>query len=139
MSSGIYCILNTSNGHRYIGQSVDLSRRKSYHFTALAKGIHKNRHLQSAWNRYGAQTFKWEVLQVVSHPYLLDAQERYWIDLYATNDHKHGYNTESGGRRDLPLTFRTRCNMILAQQKRRNKEYSIGHEDQRDIRDTQYR
>lgn len=53
MSSEIYCILNASNGHRYIGQSVDLSRRKSYHFTALRKEIHRNKHLQPAWNRYG--------------------------------------------------------------------------------------
>ena len=122
MSSGIYCILNTSNGHRYIGQSTDLSRRKSYHFTALSKGVHKNRHLQAAWNRYRASSFVWEVLQVVCGAASLDAAERHWIALYASNDPRHGYNAEPGGLTRPRASCRTRWAMQRAQGIRRNKD-----------------
>jgi group I intron endonuclease len=122
MPSGIYCILNTANGHRYVGQSVDLSRRKSYHFTALAKGIHKNRHLQAAWNRYGASCFLWSVLQVVCGAASLDAAERHWIALYASNDPKHGYNAESGGLTRPRASCRTRWAMQRAQGIRHSKD-----------------
>ena len=122
MSSGIYCILNTSNGHRYVGQSTDLSRRKSYHFTALAKGIHKNKHLQAAWNRYGAFCFQWSVLQYAVGQSCLNAAECHWIAFYASNDPRHGYNAEPGGLTRPRASCRTRWAMQRAQGIRRNKD-----------------
>ena len=119
---GIYCILNTSNGHRYVGQSTDLSRRKSYHFTALAKGIHKNKHLQAAWNRYGASCFQWSILEAVVGIAALDGAERAWIGFYASNDPRHGYNAEPGGLTRPRASCRTRWAMQKAQGIRRNKD-----------------
>lgn len=122
MSSGIYCILNTSNGLRYIGQSIDLPRRKSYHFTALAKGIHKNRHLQSAWNLYGSQAFRWEVLQSAVGQSCLNSMECHWIAIHASNDPHHGYNAEPGGLTRPRASCRTRLRMQQSQWIRRNKD-----------------
>jgi hypothetical protein len=42
---------------------------------------HPNRHLQSAWNKYGAQAFKFEVLEIVPKD-RLTAREQYWLDLH---------------------------------------------------------
>lgn len=61
-TSGVYMIVNSLNGRRYIGSAASLSRRQYDHFYDLAKGVHKNRHLQSAWRKYGANAFCFTVL-----------------------------------------------------------------------------
>ena len=58
MTSGIYEILNTTNGKRYIGSAVNLVTRWQLHRNGLLAGRHVNRHLQSAWNKYGEESFK---------------------------------------------------------------------------------
>ena len=62
MESGIYKILNTVNGKQYIGSAINLSRRKSQHWSDLAKKIHHNPHLQSVWNKYGEAAFEFLVV-----------------------------------------------------------------------------
>ena len=122
--TGIYSILNTANGKRYIGQSVNLASRKSYHFNALRQSRHKNRHLQAAWNRYGPKAFRWSVLQVMPMTTAipaLNAAERRWIALYASNDPRYGYNVESGGLTAPRATGATRLRMQKAQGLRRNR------------------
>ena len=122
--TGIYSILNTANGKRYIGQSVNLASRKSYHFNALRQSRHKNRHLQAAFNRYGSKAFRWSVLQVMPMTTAipaLNAAERRWIASYASNDPQHGYNVESGGLTAPRATGATRLRMQRAQGLRRNR------------------
>lgn len=62
MTSGIYEIVNTVNGHRYIGQTVKFSGRKNYHWWSLRKGAHSSPILQRAWNKYGEDAFKFQPL-----------------------------------------------------------------------------
>lgn len=123
---GIYCILNTANSKRYVGQSVDLIRRKSYHFTKLSKGIHKNHHLQLAFNRYGSSYFQWIVLHVCPSATPLDALERLYIALYASNSPSHGYNAEPGGLTRPRASSPTRWRMQKSQSLRREREYGRG-------------
>lgn len=42
MKSGIYQIINLSNGKTYIGSAVDLSKRKIQHFFDLKNNNHSN-------------------------------------------------------------------------------------------------
>lgn len=56
--SGIYEILNTVNGKRYIGSAVKLSARWNKHRGELRKHIHHNAPLQQAWDKYGEAAFK---------------------------------------------------------------------------------
>ena len=122
--TGIYSILNTANGKRYIGQSVSLARRKSYHFNALRQSRHKNRHLQAAFNRYGSKAFRWSVLEVLPMTATIPAlntAERRWIALHASNNPRHGYNVESGGLTAPRATGATRLLMQKAQGLRRNR------------------
>jgi group I intron endonuclease len=59
---GIYQIRNLINGHLYIGQSINLSGRKSVHFSKLRNNKHYNIHLQNAFNLYGKDNFVFEIL-----------------------------------------------------------------------------
>ena len=59
---GIYSIANILNGDCYIGQSINLSKRKNNHFSDLSRNKHTNKHLQNAFNKYGKNLFKFIVL-----------------------------------------------------------------------------
>ena len=64
MTAGIYEIVNTVNGKRYIGQSADITPRWTKHRSKLNLQKHPNRHLQSAWNTHGAEAFEFNILLV---------------------------------------------------------------------------
>ena len=49
----------------YLGSSVDVAQRLAHHATALRKGRHCNRWLQSAWNKYGPDSFLAEIVVLV--------------------------------------------------------------------------
>lgn len=93
-TSGIYKIENTVNGKCYIGQSEDIGRRIQTHFRALRSGAHYNKHLQSAWDKYGEDAFD---VQVVTEcdPRDLDETEIRYIREY--NAFANGYNMGVGG------------------------------------------
>lgn len=55
--SGIYEIVNTVNGKRYIGSAGNYAKRWREHMSHLRRGSHPNRHLQSAWRKYGEVAF----------------------------------------------------------------------------------
>lgn len=62
MNSGIYTITNNTNGHRYVGSSVDLKKRFRDHHHYLRNEKHDNSHLQRAWIKYGHLAFKFQIL-----------------------------------------------------------------------------
>jgi group I intron endonuclease len=62
MKSGIYKFLNKITGDFYIGSAVYCANRKGQHLWALRNNRHRNRHLQSAWNKYGEANFSFHIL-----------------------------------------------------------------------------
>lgn len=54
---GVYIITNTTNGKAYIGSSKNVMKRIRQHFCALSSGRHFNKHLQRAFEQYGAASF----------------------------------------------------------------------------------
>ena len=81
MKSGIYCIENLKNGKRYIGQSVNLEKRKYEHFLALKGNNHFNSHLQNAYNKYGKNNFKFRIL-LYCELFELTKYEQFFVDYY---------------------------------------------------------
>jgi group I intron endonuclease len=76
MVSGIYKIVNLENGKFYIGSAVNLQKRKHRHWVELASNRHHNKHLQSAWNKYGADVFVFKVIKKVEIPKLFDTESK---------------------------------------------------------------
>ena len=91
INSGIYKIINAVNGKIYIGSAVDLARRERQHFVSLNNGKHFNWHLQSAFNKYGAKYFSFEIIEYCE-PEDCVVREQYYIDLYTPMKAEIGYN-----------------------------------------------
>lgn len=93
----IYKIMNQKNGLIYIGQTVQtFKRRMRSHISHLQAGTHHNELLQRAYNKYGIDVFKFEIIETCDKE-ILDERERYWINFYDSTNHAKGYNFESGG------------------------------------------
>lgn len=78
-SSGIYQILNLVNGKRYIGSAVRFRTRWAAHRHQLRNGFHHSRHLQSAWNKYGEDSFEFSVIELCEKSDLI-AREQFHLD-----------------------------------------------------------
>jgi group I intron endonuclease len=91
MTCGIYKITNKQTEKFYIGSSNNIERRWSAHKYRLREGVHSNKHLLSAWVKYGAESFDFSILQKVEEETLLDVEQQV-IDESGCLDKKIGYN-----------------------------------------------
>lgn len=80
MQTGIYEIVNTVNGKRYVGSSVNIPRRWAAHRHLLRHGKSNNHKLKAAWEKYGEQSFAFNVLELCSKEELIE-KEQYHIDI----------------------------------------------------------
>lgn len=89
LNTGIYKIVNSSNGKEYIGSAVHLGRRRNLHLCQLRSGAHRNKKLQSAWDKHGEGAFKFETVLFCDRADLL-FYEQIMIDGFNSVD--AGYN-----------------------------------------------
>lgn len=79
MKSGIYVILNTETKDRYVGQAANLDKRFKEHVKNLKGNYHCNAYLQRSFNKYGLQSFVFNVIEYCEID-CLTTQEQFWID-----------------------------------------------------------
>jgi group I intron endonuclease len=102
--SGIYGIRNTTNGKWYIGSTgstVGFSTRWSLHKSSLNRNKCENSHLQRAWNKYGKDSFEFNILEECPDNMLI-VREQAWMDYYDSMNRNNGYNirfAKDGGKR----------------------------------------
>lgn len=75
--TGIYEIVNTVNGKRYIGSSVNIKTRRGQHMCRLRAGDHHCPPLQRAWNKYGEDAFSFNILEVVLDGDIVEIEQGY--------------------------------------------------------------
>jgi group I intron endonuclease len=93
--NGIYKITNSVNGKVYIGSTFckgGFKRRWIVHKSGLKRGKHPNKHLQSAWNKYGEFVFIFELIEIITDYTILLEREQYYIDSHQSFNDKIGYN-----------------------------------------------
>ena len=118
MNCGIYYIQNTITGQLYIGQSKNLSKRKSKHFSTLRNGSHFNKYLQRSFNKYGEEAFKFDVIEYCDESSLDDLEIKY-INFF--NCLKNGFNVCDGGSQ-FPDNSGSRNGMYGVEPKNKRKD-----------------
>jgi len=102
--TGIYKIVCLANNKIYVGSACGTQgtlkkqgfyKRWSDHINKLKSNIHKNKHLQYAWNLYGENSFQFEILEFCNKDRAED-REKYFIILYDSSNHKQGFNMLNG-------------------------------------------
>lgn len=93
MESGIYKITNILDGKIYIGCASNLKHRQRHHFSDLKYNIHRNIHLQRAYNKYGSHNFIFEIIEYCSID-MLNERENYWAILLNVHNDIFGYNIQ---------------------------------------------
>lgn len=91
--SGVYTITCIKNNKIYVGYSIDILDRFNDHRQALRWKNHDNIYLQRAFNKYGLENFKFEILEEWEKKYL-PSFEHYWCTLLWTHNPKYGYNIQ---------------------------------------------
>lgn len=105
---GVYVIENKITGEKYIGISVKMRKRWKNHRYRLNNNIHHSPKLQNAWNKYGAENFKFYTIYFAftkNSKELLEL-ERFYIEKYDT--YTNGYNCTPGGENMNNLISRYR-------------------------------
>ena len=99
----------------YCGSAVDFDRRKKQHETMLERNTHFNKWLQDDYNRYGKDSFVFDIVYNCDHltePLVKDMEQAY------INTGKYKYNrSKFTSKRNAE----GRMSNILAKRKRANK------------------
>lgn len=138
LSSGIYSITNKINGKRYIGSAVNINSRLRTHRSLLNRDCHCNIKLQRAWNKYGSDSFSFDVIEYVENKTDLIIREQFWIDnldaaskknynILANAGSSLGYKhtEESNAKRSASLKGRPRAPEVVAKMGRKHSKETI--------------
>lgn len=98
MNSGIYEIVNTINGKKYIGSSKQLNIRKTRHFSNLRNNRHANSHLQNSFNKYGEENFEFSVI-LYCDKNDLEGYEQSWLNNTNARINQDYYNESDNADR----------------------------------------
>lgn len=88
---GVYAVWHRDSGKVYVGSSINVERRWREHKNRLAAGTHNNRHLQRAWELYGAEAFEFALLAKCAAKTLF-GREQVFIDELRAAEPEYGYN-----------------------------------------------
>ncbi len=95
---GVYKIENLIDGKVYIGKSKNIGVRWAEHKSELKNGTHINSHLQNAWNKYGKDCFRFEIIYEAKDEIDALNMEEYFINKFESDKRETGYNLTKGGQ-----------------------------------------
>lgn len=126
MNRGIYKITNLITKKFYIGSAKNIDKRWKRHIYELINNKHNNIYLQNAWNKYGEEAFKFEILELVKDAKMLYEREQWWLNCYTPFNSKRGYNlsklAQGGGFKLSQVSIDKIKKSAIGNKNRRNKE-----------------
>lgn len=109
--SGIYEIVNTVNGKRYVGSTVGFKRRWQDHRSYLKRGRHHCHALQRAWLKYGEAAFNFRIIEHCDPGELLTREQALLDNL----EPEYNVCRLAGSSLGVKHTAAARANMSAAQ------------------------
>lgn len=97
MNSGIYTITNQQTGMFYVGRTCNWRQRKSSHKCSLRGGYHVNPHLQHAFNKYGEDSFSFELIWEESPENLVELEGLILEELFGHSFLYNCHKSSEGG------------------------------------------
>jgi group I intron endonuclease len=87
---GVFAFRNTKTGKVFLGSSLNLKNKDATLKMMLKVGNHFNRALQEDWNKYGEESFEYEILEQLelnedptyNYNEELEILEMLWIDKF---------------------------------------------------------
>ena len=92
----IYKIRNLLDNKFYVGSTTNTRERFRTHRNKLRGNRHHCAHLQSAWNRYGEDIFKFEVIQIIPNEESLQVAEDKWLQEWVGKPECYNHGLRSG-------------------------------------------
>jgi len=90
--TGIYSITHVDSGRVYIGSATNIQSRWNYHRASFRTGKNCSPYLKNAWDKYGEDAFKFDIIEIVPDKNDLLKREQYWIDYYDAANRERGFN-----------------------------------------------
>lgn len=111
--AGVYMIKNILNNKCYIGSSSSLRRRLHTHISHLICNRHANKHLQSAFNKYGQQSFVFCILEQCDQvkDTILFLEQKY-LDLKPEYNNAPNAGSNKGFRKTKEACIKTAIGLI---------------------------
>jgi len=91
----VYKITNNITKQYYIGVDTYFPKRLNQHKRTLLQNIHKNKHLQFSYNKYGVKNFDFELLEKCNSRDEMLNKEIYYIEEFKSFE--NGFNKTIGG------------------------------------------
>lgn len=90
---GVYIIRCLPTNKIYVGSThIYFHKRFREHNALLLRNAHKNKHLQNSFNKYGKESIRYEILEIVNDKANIFPREQYWMDKYKCTDRNTGFN-----------------------------------------------
>lgn len=114
MKNVIYKIRNVINDKFYVGSTVDSRKRFWAHRKALRLGNHDCIYLQRAWDKYGEDCFKFEIVEQLSSKEELYPAEQKWLDEHFGKEYCYNVAAHADSpMRDASPEFRAKHAQIM--------------------------
>jgi group I intron endonuclease len=128
MKNVIYKIRNVVNDKFYVGSTVDSRKRFWAHRKALRLGNHDCIYLQRAWNKYGEDCFKFEIVEQLNAKEELFPAEQKWLDEHFGKEHCYNVAAHADSpMRDASLEIRAKLSTKAKEWHENNGHPRQGH------------
>ncbi|AYD00901.1 GIY-YIG nuclease family protein [Neorhizobium sp. NCHU2750] len=107
--SGVYEIINTITGEKYVGSAKNICTRISAHFSKLRKGESESVLLQKSFDEYGEYAFSTRVIELVSdreerldlEQFYIDKADEYTLNTLRSSRGRHGMENTTETKRKM--------------------------------------